>query len=66
MDDLAEVREATRESLAGLARSHLPADVADTWISLLRAGLRLTHWLIRPEDLAARRFDKALFTWQCC
>ncbi|GII31621.1 YwqG family protein [Planotetraspora mira] len=43
MDDLAEVREATRESLADLARSHLPADVADTWISLLRAGLRLTH-----------------------
>lgn len=24
------------------------------------------YWLIRPEDLAARRFDQALFTWQCC
>lgn len=24
------------------------------------------YWMIRPEDLAARRFDKALFTWQCC
>ncbi|MEC3981245.1 YwqG family protein [Amycolatopsis sp. H20-H5] len=23
------------------------------------------YWLIKPEDLAARRFDKALFTWQC-
>lgn len=22
------------------------------------------YWLIRPEDLAARRFDAALFTWQ--
>ncbi len=22
------------------------------------------YWLIRPEDLAARRFDTALFTWQ--
>lgn len=24
------------------------------------------YWLIRPEDLAARRFDEARFTWQCC
>ena len=24
------------------------------------------YWMIRPEDLAARCFDKALFTWQCC
>ncbi|MGX7757207.1 YwqG family protein [Streptomyces angustmyceticus] len=24
------------------------------------------YWLIRPEDLAARRFDRAMFTWQCC
>lgn len=24
------------------------------------------YWMIRPEDLAARHFDKALFTWQCC
>ncbi|MFD7030632.1 YwqG family protein [Streptomyces sp. NPDC059917] len=23
------------------------------------------YWLIRPEDLAARRFDRAAFTWQC-
>ncbi|WP_058043198.1 YwqG family protein [Streptomyces roseifaciens] len=23
------------------------------------------YWLIRPEDLAARRFDRAVFTWQC-
>ncbi|MDJ0380546.1 YwqG family protein [Streptomyces sp. G-G2] len=23
------------------------------------------YWLIRPEDLAALRFDRALFTWQC-
>ncbi|WP_240812839.1 hypothetical protein [Streptomyces sp. DASNCL29] len=21
---------------------------------------------MRPEDLAAGRFEKALFTWQCC
>lgn len=24
------------------------------------------YWLIRPEDLAANRFDQAMFTWQCC
>ncbi|MFI1970454.1 hypothetical protein BLA24_27115 [Streptomyces cinnamoneus] len=24
------------------------------------------YWLIRPEDLAALRFDRALFTMQCC
>ncbi|GAA4578193.1 hypothetical protein GCM10023194_00440 [Planotetraspora phitsanulokensis] len=36
-------RAVTRESLTGLARTHLPADVADTWTSLLRPGLRLTH-----------------------
>ncbi|UNO38677.1 YwqG family protein [Streptomyces sp. MST-110588] len=23
------------------------------------------YWLMRPEDLAARRFDRAKFTWQC-
>lgn len=24
------------------------------------------YWLIRPEDLAEGRFDRAMFTWQCC
>lgn len=24
------------------------------------------YWLIREPDLAARRFDRAVFTWQCC
>lgn len=23
------------------------------------------YWLIRPEDLAQRRFERAMFTWQC-
>ncbi|MEU5208127.1 YwqG family protein [Streptomyces sp. NPDC020742] len=23
------------------------------------------YWLIRPEDLAERRFDRTMFTWQC-
>ncbi|WP_327128825.1 YwqG family protein [Streptomyces sp. NBC_01727] len=24
------------------------------------------YWLIRPQDLADQRFDRAMFTWQCC
>ncbi|XTP07273.1 DUF1963 domain-containing protein [Streptomyces albus subsp. chlorinus] len=24
------------------------------------------YWLIRPEDLAENRFERARFTWQCC
>lgn len=24
------------------------------------------YWLIRPDDLAAGRFEKAIFAWQCC
>ncbi|MFI9236175.1 YwqG family protein [Streptomyces sp. NPDC053079] len=24
------------------------------------------YWLIRPQDLAELRFDRAMFTWQCC
>lgn len=24
------------------------------------------YWLIRPKDLAEYRFDRAMFTWQCC
>ncbi|MFD3645178.1 DUF1963 domain-containing protein [Streptomyces cyaneofuscatus] len=23
------------------------------------------YWLIRPEDLAERRFERAMSTWQC-
>ncbi|WP_442813547.1 DUF1963 domain-containing protein [Streptomyces sp. NBC_01244] len=23
------------------------------------------YWLIRPQDLAEYRFDRAVFTWQC-
>lgn len=26
----------------------------------------MLYWLIRPDDLTARRFDRAMFTWQCC
>ncbi|WP_256340270.1 DUF1963 domain-containing protein [Streptomyces sp. 2231.1] len=23
------------------------------------------YWLVRPKDLAERRFDRAMFTWRC-
>nr|WP_141714890.1 DUF1963 domain-containing protein [Micromonospora mirobrigensis] len=26
----------------------------------------MIYWLIRAEDLAARRVDRAVFTLQCC
>ncbi|MGW7578985.1 YwqG family protein [Streptomyces sp. NPDC054765] len=26
----------------------------------------MLYWLIRPQDLAERRFDRAMFTWQAC
>jgi uncharacterized protein YwqG len=26
----------------------------------------MLYWLIQPNDLAMRRFDRAVFTWQCC
>ncbi|GAA4571005.1 YwqG family protein [Planotetraspora kaengkrachanensis] len=43
MENPPGARAVTREHLTGLARAHLPEDVADTWTSLLRPGLRLTH-----------------------
>ncbi|MFI6448175.1 YwqG family protein [Kitasatospora sp. NPDC050543] len=33
---------------------------------MMWGDMGVLYWLISPEDLAARRFDKALFTWQCC
>ncbi|MDG4840289.1 DUF1963 domain-containing protein [Micromonospora sp. WMMD967] len=26
----------------------------------------MLSWLIRPDDHPARRFDRAMSTWQCC
>jgi len=36
---------ATREAVERVAREHLPGDVADTWIALLRPAARLKHAL---------------------
>lgn len=54
----------------------LPAEM-DEWVLLAQFDSDETadmmwgddgclYWLIRPSDLAELRFDRALFTWQCC
>ena len=52
-----------REDLSNwllLAQFQSEDDVDMDW-----AGGGTLYWLIRPEDLAERRFDRAWFTWQC-
>lgn len=39
---------------------------SDDAANMMWGDVGTLYWMIRPEDLAARRFDKALFTWQCC
>ncbi|MBL1097351.1 YwqG family protein [Streptomyces coffeae] len=38
---------------------------SDEDTGMMWADAGVLYWLIRPEDLAAGRFDKAMFTWQC-
>ncbi|MEU2610473.1 YwqG family protein [Micromonospora sp. NPDC007271] len=39
---------------------------SDDAANMMWGDCGMLYWLIRPEDLAARRFDRATFTWQCC
>ncbi|MGI5338444.1 DUF1963 domain-containing protein [Streptomyces sp. CA-181903] len=67
--------QSAADTLRGIARAHLPSDVAERWHALLRPGARLVpaaegdagtlYWLIRRRDLAERRFERAVLTWQC-
>ncbi|WP_334662755.1 YwqG family protein [Streptomyces cyaneofuscatus] len=52
------------------------AEEAGNWVLLAQFGSEdaadmmwgdagVLYWLIRPEDLAERRFERAMFTWQC-
>jgi uncharacterized protein YwqG len=43
-----------------LAQLGSDSDAKMTW-----GDVGMLYWLIRPKDLAAQRFDQALFTWQC-
>ncbi len=38
---------------------------SDEDTGMMWADAGVLYWLIRPEDLAAGRFDRAVFTWQC-
>ncbi|MBY8840476.1 YwqG family protein [Streptomyces sp. SP2-10] len=38
---------------------------SDEHAGMMWGDLGTLYWLIRPEDLAERRFDRAMFTWQC-
>jgi uncharacterized protein YwqG len=38
---------------------------SDGTANMMWGDLGTLYWLIRPDDLAARRFDAAAFTWQC-
>ncbi|MFI9308704.1 YwqG family protein [Streptomyces triculaminicus] len=38
---------------------------SDDDAGMMWGDLGSLYWLIRPQDLAERRFDRAMFTWQC-
>jgi len=38
---------------------------SDHWAGMMWGDCGTMYWLIRPSDLAARRFEEASFTWQC-
>lgn len=39
---------------------------SDATAQMLWGDSGILYWLIRRDDLAARRFDRTAFTWQCC
>ncbi|AXK37597.1 DUF1963 domain-containing protein [Streptomyces armeniacus] len=71
-----EVAEAVMDGAMSWDDPALDAEIAN-WVLLAQfdsdddAGMMwgdtgALYWLIRPQDLAERRFDRAMFTWQCC
>jgi hypothetical protein len=70
-----EIAEAVLEGRVSWEDPRL-SDEAGSWVLLAQfdsedaAGMMwgdcgALYWLIRPQDLADRRFDRAMFTWQC-
>ncbi|WP_377271599.1 DUF1963 domain-containing protein [Peterkaempfera sp. SMS 1(5)a] len=56
----------SRDEMAGKSML-LPAQFgSDSDAGMLWKDCSVLYWLIRPEDLTARRFEKAIFTWQRC
>ncbi|QKV95301.1 DUF1963 domain-containing protein [Streptomyces sp. NA02950] len=58
-DDPRVVAEAEGWTL--LAQFDSDGDAGMSW-----GDCGVLYWLIRPEHLAANRFDQAVLTWQCC
>jgi len=58
--ELAEDPDVDPEQWLLLAQIQSDGDAAMMW-----GDLGTLYWLIRAEDLAARDFDAAAFTWQC-
>lgn len=60
-------RIGTKEYHAEAARWRLLAQIdSDDAAHMMWGDSGMLYWMIRPEDLAARRFDQARFAWQCC
>jgi len=68
--------EVAQAALGGSVPWHDPRHAAEAsrWVLLAQidsdgemmwGDVGALYWLIRPDDLANRRFDAALFTWQC-
>jgi len=68
----AEAFHPGKEEQAQAARKELAADLvllaqidSDSRSGMAWADAGRLYWMISREDLAARRFDRATFTWQC-
>lgn len=70
-----EVAEAVMDGDVSWGDPALDAEIGE-WVLLAQFGSDdasemmwgdggALYWLIRPADLAERRFDRAMFTWQC-
>ncbi|MGE7432971.1 YwqG family protein [Kitasatospora sp. NPDC001175] len=70
-----EVAHAVLNGQAGWHTPELQAE-AERWVLLAQidsdpaadmiwGDMGSLYWLIRPADLAAKRFDRAVFNWQC-
>ncbi|MGA5468820.1 DUF1963 domain-containing protein [Streptomyces arboris] len=70
-----EIAEAVLDGEASWEGPQL-AEEAGNWVLLAQFGSEdaadmmggdagVLYWLIRPEYLAERRFERAMFTWQC-
>lgn len=53
-------------ALTAQAGLSVPAAIPCPSRSLMWGDAGTVYWLIRPADLAAGRFEEAMFTWQCC